>query len=621
MNTDTNQTTTNQTDNPTTSPRRTFGTRPHFRRDDSRRDDRRSFSNPRPFNKPFNRPEIKKESVKDIEAGTFRIIPLGGVEEIGRNMSVIETKNDMVVIDMGFAFKDEDTPGVDYLLPNTSYIEERKHKLRAVIITHAHLDHIGAIPYLMRKLGNPPMYTREFTSLLVKKRQEEFPHEPTINMHLVGKNDFLEFGEIKIRLFAVTHSVPDSMGLIIETPQGDIVYATDLRLDHEAGVPCEAEQQEFAQFKDRKVKVLLTDSTNVEAPGFSTSNSVVLENIEKIIGNTQGRLIVSMFASMVDRMLTIFEAAEKHGKKVVVDGRSMKTNLEIIKLSGLFKINPETIVPIEEMYKYPENKLVILVTGSQGEEFGALMRIANKSHKYIAANPNDTILMSSSIIPGNERGVQKLKDLLARQGVYIIHNKTADVHASGHANREELAWIISHVGPEWFVPIHGHHYMLRVNGVLATTLGVDKDKIIIPDNGSIIELLPDGTLTKLKQKAESKVVFVDGFSVGDVQDVVLRDRAILASDGVFVASIIVDARSGKLIKSPDVVSRGFIYLKDSQELLRQVRLLIRKKIEDGEDARRREGDELRNELNDTVSKFFVKKTGKSPIVMSIINYV
>jgi ribonuclease J len=595
------------------------------RRDDrrphagQRRDDRRTGDRPRSF---VPRSEIKKDSVKDIEAGVFRIIPLGGVEEIGRNMTVIETKNDMVVIDMGFAFKDDDTPGVDYLLPNTTYIEERKHKLRAVIITHAHLDHIGAIPYLMRRLGNPPMYTREFTSLLVKKRQEEFPHEPTIDMHLVGRNDFLEFGEIKIRLFAVTHSVPDSMGLIIETPNGDIVYATDLRLDHEAGIPCEEEQKEFSQFKDRNVKVLLTDSTNVEAPGFSTSNSVVLENIEKIIGNTQGRLIVSMFASMVDRMLTIFEAAEKHGKKVVVDGRSMKTNLEIIKLSGLFKINPETIVPIEEMYKYPENKLVILVTGSQGEEFGALMRIANKSHKYIAANQNDTILMSSSIIPGNERGVQKLKDFLARQGVYIIHNKTADVHASGHANREELAWIITKVNPEFFVPIHGHHYMLRVNGALATSLGVDREKIVIPDNGSIIELSADGTqLTKLKEKAENKVVFVDGFSVGDVQDVVLRDRSILASDGVFVASIIVDERSGKLVKSPDVVSRGFIYLKDSQELLRQVRLLIRKKIEDSGESRRREGDELRNELNDTVSKFFVKKTGKSPIVMSIINYV
>jgi ribonuclease J len=610
--------------------RRFDNKRDNFRSGGDRRDgfrggerrDGRSFNRDNQNNRPFNKQPEKKESLGNPEPGVVRIIPLGGVEEIGRNMTVIETTNDMVVIDMGFAFQDESTPGVDYLLPNTAYIEARKHKVRAVIITHAHLDHIGAIPYLMRKLGNPPMYTREFTSLLVKKRQEEFPHEPQIDMRLVTRNENLQFGEIKIKLFAVTHSVPDSMGIIIETVNGDIVYATDLRLDHEGGIPNQEEQAEFSTFDTRKVKVLLTDSTNVEAPGFSTSNSVVLANIEKIIRETQGRLIVSMFASMVDRMLTIFEAAEKNGKKVVVDGRSMKTNLEIIKLSGLFKINPETIVPIEEMYKYPENKLVILVTGSQGEEFGALMRIANKSHKYIAGNQNDTILMSSSIIPGNERGVQKLKDLLARQGVYIIHNKMADVHASGHANRDELAWIITHVNPEFFIPIHGHHYMLRVNGKLAESLGVDKDKVVIPDNGSIIELSADGTkLTKLKEKADSKTVFVDGFSVGDVQEVVLRDRSILASDGVFVTSAIVETKTGRLLKSPDVVSRGFIYLKDSQELLRQVRILIRKKIEDTRASRNIESDELRNELNDTISKFFVKKTGKSPIVMSIINFV
>jgi ribonuclease J len=565
--------------------------------------------------------EERKVEIKPIEDGAVRIIPLGGVEEIGRNMTILETKNDIVVIDMGFAFSDEETPGVDYLLPNISYLEERKHKIRSVIVTHAHLDHIGGIPYLMGKLGNPPMYTLEFTSLLIQKRQEEFPGEEPLKIKLINKGDDLVFGDIKIKVFAVTHSIPDSVGLIIETKFGDIVYATDLRLDHEDNIPCAAEQEEFAQFKNRNVHTLLIDSTNVENPGFSMSNSKVLANIEKIISEATGRLVISMFASMVDRMLVIFQAAERSGKKVVVDGRSMKTNVEIIKLSGLFNINPGTMISVEDMYKYPENKLVILVTGSQGEVFGSLMRIANKSHKYIACTQNDTIVMSSSVIPGNEKGVQKLKDLLARQGVHIISNKVADIHSSGHANRDELAWIMKAVNPKHFIPIHGNHYMLRVNGKLAESMGIDKDNIVIPDNGSIIEVDPEtGKLVKLKEKADSKAIYVDGFSVGNMQEVVLRDRGILASDGVFVTSIVIDARSRKLIKSPDIVSRGFVYLKESQELLRQVRLLIKKKVEEG-GRYNEDSDELRNELNDTISKFFVKKTGKAPIVMSIIVYI
>ena len=326
-----------------------------------------------------------------------------------------------------------------------------------------------------------------------------------------------------------------------------------------------------------------------------------------------------MFSSQVDRFLRLLEIAESLGKKVVIEGRSMKTNIEVIRAAGLLNVNETTLIDISEMYKYPDNKVICMVTGSQGEEFGALMRISTKTHKYIAINPNDTILMSSSIIPGNERGVQKLKDNLSRLGANIIHFKTSDVHSSGHANKDEQAWIISKIKPKFFMPIHGYHYMLHVHGQTAVTTGVKPENVIISDNGSIIEIAPDGeTIKKTATKAPSSMIFVDGFSVGNMQEVVLRDRTALAQDGVFVTAVVVDSRSGLLKKSPDIVSRGFVYLKESQELLKQVRMLIRKKIEDNRDVLRQEIEDTRNDLNDTISKFFIKKTGKAPIVMSIV---
>ena len=564
----------------------------------------------------------KREIMHDLKENRLRIIPLGGVEEVGRNMTMFEIGDDIIVVDMGFSFKDEATPGVDYILPNTAYLEERKHKIRGVIITHGHLDHIGAIPYLMEKLGNPPMYCRYFTSLMIQKRQEEFPHQTPLNIKLVEKSDEIKLGALDISFFAVSHSIPDSMGILIDTPHGAIVHTGDLRLDHEGGVPSEREEEVYSIFKEKKVLLLLADSTNSENAGFSLSDKVVFENLDKMVRDVPGRLIASMFSSQVERITKFLQICENYGKKVVMEGRSMKTIIEILKTADLLTIKPETLIPIEDMYKYPENKLVMLVTGSQGEEFGALMRIATKNHKYIVCNPNDTVLMSSSVIPGNERGVQKLKDNISRQGARIVTNKVSDIHSSGHANADEQAWIISHINPKFFIPIHGYHYMLRTHGETAMKTGIPKENIVCPDNGTVVEISADGaTITKTTSRAANGMVYVDGFSVGNMQEVVLRDRQILSQDGVFVSAILIDSRTGKLKKSPDIVSRGFVYLKESQELLRQVRLLIRKKIEDSGRAANEENEELRNELNDTISKFFVKKTGKSPIVMSIIIYV
>jgi ribonuclease J len=564
----------------------------------------------------------KKEQVAipPLSSDNIRIIPLGGVEEIGKNMTAIETKDDIFVIDAGFQFREESTPGIDYILPNIKYLEDRKDKVRAVFITHGHLDHIGGIPYIMDKIGNPPLYSRNLTILMIKKRQEEFPGLPPLNIETVEKDDRIKVGNSYISFFAVTHTVPDAMGIIVETPYGDVVATGDLKLDHNDGIPTEKEQDEFAKFENRNVLMLMADSTNVERPGFSIPERVVFKNIEEIIRETKGRLIVGTFASLLERLIKIIEIAEKFNKKIVVDGRSMKTNVEIAQTAGMFKPKKGTIIPIEEMDNYPPDRVVVLATGAQGDEFASLMRAANKSHKYLKLNVRDTVLLSSSVIPGNERSVQKLKDNLSRQGAKIVHYRMSEVHSSGHANRDETIWIHQHINPKFFMPIHGYHYMLRVHTEVAQEAGTPKENIVIPDNGSIIEIQDKGKkITVLKAKAPSELVLVDGFSVGNVQEAVIRDRTLLAQDGMFVVIAIVDTKTGKVRKSPDIISRGFVYLRESQDLLRQARYITKKTIED-----RAVGmnpinfDNLKRDITDNVGKFLFQQTAKRPIVLPVL---
>ena len=556
--------------------------------------------------------------IPQLEKDTLRIIPLGGVEEIGKNITVFEIGNDIFVVDAGFQFSEDDTPGIDYILPNTKYLEERKEKIRAVIITHAHLDNIGGIPFLMEKMGNPPIYARNFTSLMIKKRQEEFPHLPPLDIRVIESGNRLKIGALFVGFFAVTHAIPDSMGIIFETPYGDVVHTGDLRLDHVDGKVSLIEEEIYASFKNRNVLALLTDSTNAENPGFSISEKVVYQNIEEIIKNTQGRLILSTFASQVERMLKMIEISEKYGKKIVIEGRSMKTNIEVTKAAGLLKVGKESLITVEEMSHYPENKIVALVTGAQGEEFAALMRISNKTHKYIRLSPRDTVLMSSSIVPGNERNVQKLKDNLSRQGAHIIHYKNSDIHSSGHANSEELAWIHAKIHPKFFIPIHGYHYMHRVHADIAKRI-IPEDRIIIPDNGMIIEIIKDEKMIARKETAPSNPILVDGFSIGDAQEVVLRDRQMLSQDGMFVVIASIDTRTGKLRKSPDIISRGFVYLRESQELLRDARNLVKRTIENTTAGMNPINFEyVKNILTDDVSRFLFQKTNKRPIVIPVL---
>ncbi|MDB5264807.1 MAG: Zn-dependent hydrolase, ribonuclease [Parcubacteria group bacterium] len=555
-----------------------------------------------------------------VDEKTVRIIPLGGVEEVGRNMCAIETGNDIFVMDVGFQFVSEEAnPGVDYILPNTKYLEKNADRVRAVIVTHGHLDHIGGAPFLMNRFGNPPIYTMNLSAIMLAKRQEEYPDMPALNLVVVDPNSTVTIGSTRVKFFSVTHSIPDSMGVSIETPWGNVVVTGDLKLDHVDGVPAKHEQDKWGALGKDNNLMFIADSTNAEKDGFSIPETRVNQTLEDIVKTVKGRLIIGTFASQFERLIRIIQIAEEMGKKVVTEGRSIKTNLEIAQKTGLLTVKKETIISAQEIGDYPPDKIVILSTGAQGEEFAALMRIATKQHKNITLTPRDTIVLSSSVIPGNELNVQKLKDNLYRNDVTLIHYRTSDVHSTGHGNSGELVWINQQVNAKFFMPAYGFYSMTKCHAKAVEQAGRDRDTIVLADNGSVIDMIEGKTLYVHKEKVPSAPLVVDGFSIGDIQEVVIRDRQALAKDGMFVIIATVNLKTGKLRKSPDIISRGFVYLRESQDMLNQARLLIKKTVEDSTKGMNPvDLDYVKNALSDTMAGYLFARTNKAPMVIPVL---
>lgn len=549
-----------------------------------------------------------------------RIIPLGGVEEVGRNCTVVDVNGDIFVLDAGFQFVSEDgSPGIDYMLPNTKYLEKHIDRIKGVIITHGHLDHIGGIPFIMGRIGNPTIYTQMLTSVMIKKRQEEYPDAPKLDVQEVKVGDRIKIGNTFVKFFPVTHSIPDSMGVSIETPHGNIVISGDLKLDHEDGVPSEKEEKTWGALNKDKNIFFMGDSTNAERDGFSMPEKRVHQTIEDIIKTVKGRLIIGTFASQFERMIKILEMAEKLGKKVVLEGRSIKTNVEIANLTKLLSIGKDVIIPGTDIDRYPPDKIIIIATGAQGEEFAALMRFATGKHKSVKLTPRDTVVLSSSVIPGNEIAVQRLKDNLYRHDINLLHYRSSDVHSTGHGNTGELVWINKQVNPTFFMPGYGYHSMLRCHARAVEQSGFPKENIIIPDNGTVIDIIEGKTLNIHKEKVPGAALLVDGISIGDMQEVVIRDRQMLAKDGIFVIIATVQLKTGRLKKSPDIISRGFVYIRENQELFQQARILIKKSVEDSiRGMHPVDLDLVKKELAETLESYLFQKTTKMPIVIPVV---
>ncbi len=556
-----------------------------------------------------------------LDEDTVRVIPMSGVEQIGRNMTIVETKDDIIIFDIGFQFvsPEANAPGINYILPNTEYLEERKHKIRALVVTHGHLDHIGGIPFVMERIGNPPIYTQYLTSLMILKRQEEFPHLDPVQMNVIKEGESFTVGKLKIETFPVTHSIPDAMGVSVKTKYGDVVITGDIKVTNEDGNAVPEEKESWQKVGENNNLLLVCDSTNADRSGWSAPEGQVFTSLEEIIRNATGRLIIGTFASQFDRLINIISVCEDMGKKVVMEGRSIKTNIEIALTAKLFTVKPDTFINAGDMGDYPSDKIVVLSTGAQGEEFAALMRMATDKHKFITLTERDTIVLSSSVIPGNEIAVQTLKDNIYRRNVKVINYRSASVHASGHGNAGELIWVQQTLKPKFLLPVHGHHYHLKSHMYASIENGFPKENIVVPDNGTIIDIIKGEQLIVQPVKAPNDIIMVDGFTVGVRQEVVLRDRQSLAEDGMFVIIATVNTKTGKLRKSPDIISRGFVYLRENQQLLSEARVLIKRTVEKNtQNMNPIDLDMIKDELADTVSGFLMQKTNKSPMVIPVL---
>ena len=547
----------------------------------------------------------------------LRVIPLGGLEEVGRNMTVFEYGKDIVIVDMGLQFPEEDMPGIDYIIPNSDYLRGKEKNIRGVIITHGHYDHIGAIPHLIPKLGNPPVFATELTRGIIMKRQEEYKNPITIKT--VKKIDRLKLGIFDIEFFHVNHTIPAGVGVSIGTPVGTVIATGDFKFDHSPIGDAPADIAKIARIGSEGVLALLSDSTDSQTPGYSISESTIKKNLDEVLEHTSGRIIVATFSSLISRIQQLIQLSEKYGRKVAIDGYSMKTNVEIARTLGYLEVRKNTLIPINEVNDHPDSKVTIICTGAQGEDKAVLMRIVNNEHRFVKIHKNDTIVFSSSVVPGNERTVQGLKDGLYRRGARVIHNDMLDVHAGGHARQEDLKMMINLLRPKYLIPVHGHYYMRRLHGELAEQVGMSLENVFIGSNGQVIEFDYRGNGKLMDEKAPSSYVMVDGLGVGDIGQVVLRDRQVLAKDGMFTIVTIIDSKTKRVIGEPQVTSRGFIYVKENFDLVNATKKKVKDVVHNATSK-----DEkvnwayVKDNIRDTVGQFLYSKTQRRPMVLPVV---
>ncbi len=550
----------------------------------------------------------------------LRIIPLGGQEEVGRNMTVFEYGNDIVLIDMGLQFPEEDMPGIDYIIPNVNYLKGKEKNIRGVIFTHGHLDHIGAAPLLLKKLGYPPIISRDLTLALIKHKVEDQEKGAGSRLKMVRiKNitDRIRVGSFEARFFEVEHSIMDAIGIVLLSPVGSVIHMGDWTISHN---PIEEKEISYKHLANLpRPTILMLESLGALKKGLPPSEQEVHQNLKNLIRSVPGRLIIGTFASQIRRISYLIEYAEQLGKKVALEGYSMKMNIEVAKELGYIKVKKETLISVNDIHKYKDDQVVVICTGAQGELNAALSRIVTDNHRFIKLQKNDTIVFSSSVIPGNERTIQRLKDNLYRKCDNIIHSDIMEIHIGGHSTAQGMEEMLRQVQPTYFLPVYANHYFLKEAAKIAYRMGFPEKNVAVLDNGSVFELDDQGSFSVRKEKADTSYVFIDGLGIGDIGHVVLRDRQVLAQDGMIVITTIIDSKTKSVVGNIQITSRGFIHVKENFDLVNETKRKVEKVVKDNtaKDSSV-DFDLIRNQIREVVGQFLFTKTERRPMVLPVV---
>jgi len=541
----------------------------------------------------------------------LKIIPLGGLSEIGKNMLMIEHGNDIIIIDVGFMFPEEEMLGIDLVIPDISYLLEKKDKVRGIIITHGHEDHTGALPYILPQL-NVPVYATKLTQGLISVKLKERKALDGAKLETIATGESFSLGKFKIEFFPVCHSIPDAVGLIINTPIGTLVHSGDFKIDYTpvSGKPTDLSR--LAQLGAQGVLLLLADSTYAELPGYTPSERVVGETLDHVMANAPGRVIITTFSSLVSRIQQVIDAAAKHQRRVFIVGRSMSNTSQMALKLGYLSDTEGVLARIDELKGMPHNKIVFITTGSQGEPTSALVRMANRAHRQVHILRGDTVVISATPIPGNESLINRTVDNLFKQGARVIYSKLEQVHVHGHASQEELKLLLNLVKPKFFMPIHGEYRHLSLHSKLAQSVGLPRENIFVLEDGDILELSPHSG--KKTGKVTSGNVYVDGLSVGDIGSVVLRNRRMLSRDGIVVVIIAVNKQTGKLVGRPDIVSRGFVDTRESKDMLEESRDLVAQALAHS-GKQPTEWSLVNDKVRDILNRFYYEQTKRRPMIL------